>query len=96
MKLTPRKDRPYQPIISRSESWAGLRGLVEEILDRGRHAWRRARAFGFHKCHGGKNWPPLNSKSRRKSHEKTVPIFVPTLCRQMEKSRVIANREKAT
>lgn len=33
MQLKPRKDTPYEPIISRSECWAGLR-LVQEILER--------------------------------------------------------------
>jgi hypothetical protein len=33
MQLKPRKDAPYEPVISRSECWAGLR-LVEEILER--------------------------------------------------------------
>jgi hypothetical protein len=33
MKLTPRKDKPCEPIISTSECWAGLK-LVRHILTR--------------------------------------------------------------
>jgi hypothetical protein len=30
--MKPRKDKPYEPVISKSECWAGLR-LVGHILD---------------------------------------------------------------
>ena len=33
MKLTPRKDKPCEPIISTSECWAGLK-LVQRVLTR--------------------------------------------------------------